>query len=559
MPPAGLPDALSLALRLQGRGRLRRLGGSFATPRRMALSISAALLASVWLGNVILSILFRDPYGVDALERWARVGLTVYALWHVIRTAWERPLQNLEWSPAEEEFLVSGPFTRRELLRYRLMAIGSSAVVKASVATLLLLPDLRIPWLGLLGLCLALFVVELIRVGFDTLTSALSRLEYTVYRIGVFTVAGAALVWMIEDAITRWPSEAQPSTPALVTLVTSCLQSVQAFAATPSFTTLSTGFSPFVQLIVGDALTRATLLHAVAAVGATGLLMEGVLRLDAVCQRRRRRNEAANLATARREAAEDERAPEGPLPRVALSPVAWRQYLGVRSHASGVLLALVAPALLSLIPFLMLSPNPQTAFANFVASLGFYTLLLLPPALKFDFRRDYDRLLALKMLPVSPWRVTLGQIAIPVIIATIFQWSMILTAYIARPISASHVVAAMVVFLPANVAIFGLDNLLFLMFPHRLKQEGIDVFLRTTLMFTAKGIVFALLLAGVVIWSVAANAVSHSLIESGMQWCGPILVFGIGLWLLVAFAAAGTVALTASAFRHFDPARGAVS
>ncbi|MCA9054327.1 MAG: hypothetical protein KDA75_10850 [Planctomycetaceae bacterium] len=559
MPSVGLDPALSLSLRLQGRGRFRRLGQSFATPRRMALTLSAAVLAFIWMGNVILSILFREPYGPGQLEQWARVGLTVYALWHVIRTAWERPLQNLEWSPAEEEFLVSGPFSRRALVKYRLMSIGSSAVLKATVATALLLPDLNVPWLGLLGLCLALYTVELIRVGLDTLTSALSPVEYTIYRLGVLTTASAAGAWMLTDAIGRWPDADASQMPALVAFLTTLTHSVQAFAATPVFTTISSVFGLFVQLLTSPRFEWSVLGQLAIAAAGTWLLMEAVLRLDAVSVRRRRRNEMLTLEFASRRTADEPTLDHGPLPRVALGAVAWRQYLGARSHASGVLLALVAPAMLSLLPFLMLDQETNPAFANFIASLGFYTLLLLPPALKFDFRRDFDRLLALKMLPVSPWRVALGQIAIPVLIATIFQWSMILTAYIARPVAADMVVAALVLFLPANVAIFGLDNFLFLLFPHRLQQEGIDVFLRTTLVFTAKGIVFAILLAGVLLWSVAANAISIQLVEAGWAWCGPIAIFGVGLWLLVAVAAFGIVALTAHAFRHFDPARGAVA
>ncbi len=557
-----IPPALSQILRLQTRGRLRRLGQSFATPRRVALTLSAALLACVWLGNVVLSILLREPYVTESIAQWVRVGLMVYALWHFLRTAWERPLQSLVWSPPEEEFLVGGPFTRRQLVQYRLLVIWCSAIFKAAFATLLLLPDLRTPWLGLAGLCLGLTCVEFLRVGIDTLTASLTRKEYLLYRSVVLSLAGGAAVWGLLQTVDRYRATMELSSdmPEIVALIAAGVHSLQALAASTPFLVLSSGFDVLARIVICPAANAVSLGQTLAAAVVIWLLMEGVLRLDAVCHARRQRQDAATLATATRSAATEEAGPlAGRLPRVWLGPVAWRQICGARLHLSGVLLALVAPAILSLIPFLMISQRPTVAFGNFVASLAFYTFLLLPPALKFDFRRDYDRLLALKMLPVSPWRVTFGQIAAPVLIATVFQWAMILIAYITRPIEPGFVLAALALFVPANLVVFGLDNLLFLLFPHRLQQEGIDVFLRTTLMFTAKGIVFAFALAGVLLWSVASRSLSDSLAGLGLAWIGPLTVFGCGLWVLTTLAALGAISLASRAFRHFDPSRGVVA
>lgn len=556
----GIPPALSQMLRLQARGRMRRLRGSFATPRRLALSICAALLACVWLGNVVLSVLFREPYAVDAISGWVRVGLTVYAVWHLVRTAWERPQQSLAWSPAEEEFLVGGPFTRRQLVQYRLLVIACSAVFKAAFATLLLLPDLRTPGLGLIGLCVGLTCVEFWRVAVDTLTTAMTRGEYLAYRSVIIAWTGTAIGWGLLHAVERYreATAGENSLPELVALISASIQSVQSFATTRPFLVLSSGFEFFAQLVVSPQWTWACAGRAATAVGSAWLLMQGVLRLDAMCQRRQRAQDAASLKGATR-ATEDAVDDCGRLPRVLLGAIAWRQLIGARLHLSGILLALVAPAMLSLLPYLMISQPPEAAFGNFVASLAFYTFLLLPPALKFDFRRDYDRLLALKMLPVSPWRVTVGQIAAPVLIATVFQWAMILVAYLARPLAPGYVVAALLLFVPANLLVFGLDNLLFLLFPHRQQQEGIDVFLRTTLMFTAKGVVFALCLAGVLLWSVAARGLSDAVAAAGFNWLGPLPVFGAGLCVLTMLTAWGAISLTARAFRHFDPSCGAVA
>ena len=53
--------------------------------------------------------------------------------------------------------------------------------------------------------------------------------------------------------------------------------------------------------------------------------------------------------------------------------------------------------------------------------MAFYTFLLLPTALRFDFRRDLDRLATLKGLPITPAAAAIGQTLAPVLIATAFQ------------------------------------------------------------------------------------------------------------------------------------------
>ena len=40
-----------------------------------------------------------------------------------------------------------------------------------------------------------------------------------------------------------------------------------------------------------------------------------------------------------------------------------------------------------------------------------------------------------------------------------------------------------------NVLIFALDNIIFLLYPYRVQQEGLEIFLRTMLTFTGKGII----------------------------------------------------------------------
>ena len=166
------------------------------------------------------------------------------------------------------------------------------------------------------------------------------------------------------------------------------------------------------------------------------------------------------------------------------------QAVGAVHYRTSLAVSLIVPGLLSCLTLL----TPQSGclmLVQLVGGLVFYSFLLLPTALKFDFRRDIDRLATLKALPISPLAVTLGQLTMPVFLCTLFQIVVLLVALALRPYHLALFIAAMLVLARTNVLIFALENLIFLLYPYRLNQEGLGVFFRSILAFTAKSILFA--------------------------------------------------------------------
>ena len=102
--------------------------------------------------------------------------------------------------------------------------------------------------------------------------------------------------------------------------------------------------------------------------------------------------------------------------------LAWRQLTGAGRHRNSLLVAMIAPAIFASSPIFILA-DPFTAFLATAGTLAFYTFLLLPTALRFDFRRDLDRLATLKVLPITPAAAVIGQTLAPVLIATLFTLS----------------------------------------------------------------------------------------------------------------------------------------
>jgi hypothetical protein len=99
----------------------------------------------------------------------------------------------------------------------------------------------------------------------------------------------------------------------------------------------------------------------------------------------------------------------------------------------------------------------------------------------------------------------------------------------------------MLVMLPLNALVFALDNLIYLLYPHRMQQEGIEIFVRTMLTFTGKGLLFAVGLGAMSAWGFGAALLTREI----SRWTGiaidPFTVFTIGM--IAAPAALATLVL----------------
>ena len=238
-------------------------------------------------------------------------------------------------------------------------------------------------------------------------------------------------------------------------------------------------------------------------------------------------------------------------------PAHWRgvKRFGAYHYRTSLAISLIIPAFLSCTTLM----TPQAGwmmFVQLVGGLAFYSFLLLPTALKFDFRRDVDRLATLKSLPISPLAITVGQLAVPVLLCTLFQVGVLLVAMVVRPYPIWLGLAALVLLVPINVLIFATENLIFLLYPYRLSQEGLGVFLRTILTFTAKSVIFVMALVIVVVWALLVRQIGTWLLPGG-ELVAISLVFCTGIWSLVMAAAIGTVALLARVYGRFDPSQDA--
>ena len=281
---------------LQSRGRRRRIWGRFCQRRRLALSAVACVLAVVWLGNAVMTVWLREMASLETLRALLSLGLVLYAGWHLAKAAFFRPESPFDWTPAEHELLVAMPLRPRDLVAYQLASVTATTILKAGLFTLLLLPDLRCVPLGLVGLLLAMMMLEMVRMTIDIVTWGMGRAAFLAYRVAVvagLVVAGFALGAVIvrEDAFGGRINLGEGLLQRLLEILVRLNDSAFGYAALP--------FQPFIDLILADAMTATKAGLAAAALGTVLGLAAAVIGLYAATSRRIARREKSTYFTKR--------------------------------------------------------------------------------------------------------------------------------------------------------------------------------------------------------------------------------------------------------------------
>jgi hypothetical protein len=520
--------AMGQLLWFQSRGRGRRMWGRFCQPRRLVLSALAIVLAVVWLGNAAMTVWLRESASPKTLRALLSLGLVLYTGWHLAKAAFFRPDSPFDWTPSERELLGTMPLRPRDLVAYQLASITVTTIIKAGLFTLLLLPDLHCMPLGLVGVLLGMMLLELVRMAIGIATWGMERTVYLVYRASVAAglvtggfAVGAAI--LSEDTFGGRLNVGDELLQRILVLLVNLNESVFAYAALP--------FRPFVDLILSDNMSSSKVGLAAATFASVVGLAAAVIGLYAVTFRRvalREKRNYCNSGAAPLSFTDSTQYEIGPalstefrlrLVRVpywgGAGPLAWRQLVGARHHWGSLLTAMIAPAVIACVTCFAIA-TPDIAFLATMGTLVFYSFLLLPTAIRFDFRRDLDRMVTLKGLPITPAAAALGQTLAPVLIATLFQSGVSAFAVAARSLPPHYFFIAMLVMIPINVLVFGLDNLIFLLYPYRVQQEGLEIFLRTMLTFTGKGLLFAIGFAAMSAWGFTAAALTRGI----FQWTG---------------------------------------
>ena len=529
-------SALLKLIGLRVHAAARRIVRGVKTPRGAILFLVGGAMFVLWLGPVLFVGVTSERGDPDVTRTAAPMLLLAMCVWTIVFTGGEKAIY---FSPGELNFLLAGPFTRRELLAYKIFVGVLGAMVSAVFFLVVFLRNF--PWwlAAYVGIVLSLLLVQLLSMSCVLVAQIVGERAYSRARklaLAAAVVALALMAWHVfgaggevgfSEALRRLRDS---------TAVRGLLAVFEVFART---------------------MTAETFYPEVVGWGGLALVVDGalallVLRLDADYvessvtqsqklyerfQRRRRGGFAGWSGKASKRA----RLPQLPWLGGA-GPIAWRQLLSALRHSRGLLIGLaIMAAVVSPIVFIA---RDERSIGPLLVALAWMSVFLTQ-RMTFDFRGDLDQIDGLKSLPLRSTAITLGQLVTPALILTALQVIVVAVAVACLRVAPRVLWLGAVVVLPFNLILFEVDNLLFLLFPSRqMAGHPTD--------FQFMGRTMLMLFAKMVLLSISAG------FAAGVGFI-VYEVFGHG-WLLMGMAAAIVLSAFAAAllpciawaFRRFD-------
>ncbi len=542
--------ALFTLLRLNGKAIVRRALRGVKTVRGALLLLFTLGLLALMIGPQVFSaiVLGGRPemrQASDAAAPFAPLALLALTLFFALTSAGEVAVS---FTPAEVALLFAAPFTRRELLLYKLAKTGLAVLVFSAFLSLTMMMNFRFWLAGYVGLFLSLGMVQLVSMatalaGQTVTESAYSRARKVIV-LAVVMVALAGLT----NGLRR--AEAQDFRRIVATLHES-----------PIFGVILAPFQVFTRTMFADAIFPDVIGWGAGALAIDAALVILVLKLDAnyiesaatisqrVYERIRRSRQGGGIAMPVGASAARLRLPPPPW-LAGAGPIAWRQtLLAMRtSRHMMIVTAMVVGLCVATVAF---SPGPvrgdsrSSALAGIGIGMAFYLSFLFTMQLPWAFRGDVDHIDFLKTLPLHPGIVALGELAGGVFLLTSIQVVLLAVLTATAPASWPVLLAAAAFSLPFNVMLMAINNLMFLLYPVRMPAGGaLDVQMmgRTSLFMIAQFLLLIPLL-GI---PAALGAVAYFV--AGGSWTALALT----AWLVLAAESVPLVAAVAWAFQRFD-------
>jgi hypothetical protein len=525
--------ALWLLLGLQLRGWFRHLGKNLYTVR-------GALLALVGLGVFfpwLCSALFAPNAAVVEPGQLGRFGPALLLLYCVVNVVFSSHERAVYFSPAEVQFLFTGPFSRRQILAYKL----SLTLLVSVPVSLLMAAVIRVQqgwWVGvLLGMALVSVFMQLFTILLGLLAASAGEHLYSrgrwVVGLGVLAVAGfvalqaggsltPAALADLRDVVLESQAWRVASWP-----LQAFFDVMAARHATDLPAPLAASSAVVLLLVVAVFALDAHYLEASAAASS---------RLYARIQRMRGRQVTVEEPTRARAAIFG-------LPSLpywgGIGPIFWRQLTGAMRGMGRVLLVLFVFAIAFGGPMLASGVGNAETVLPALGGVGVWLSVFLTALVPFDFRGDIDRMATLKTLPIKPWRLTVGQLLAPTLVLASMQWLIVAGCAALAP-EQWPLLLAVALFVPAYCfLVVALENLLFLLFPVRIMAATPGDFQavgRNVLLFVGKLVGLGVTLTAAAIVGITVGYLTESVALGLVAACPVVVLIGAALIPLVSLA-----------------------
>ncbi|MCC6795156.1 MAG: hypothetical protein IT366_08555 [Candidatus Hydrogenedentes bacterium] len=456
---------------------------------------------------------------------------------------------SFNFKPAEIDVLFSGPYSRRQVITYKLLGTLTGALF-VSVIFFIVSFALAPSKIALFfGIYLGVLFAALFSTAYSMLIQAVKiRVKILGYLTAASVVAllGYALYSVMRDFAAIDHGIADPRREVIELLFEH-----------PVVRTINAPFLPFAHVMAADGSASAWWLWLTVAVSQIAALYLLIVLLDADFMEAAMARSARQYAMVERfkrgqfiteRAATKKRRWSLPeLPQLGgFGPIAWRQlttaaHVWARRIVELYILCTVIGIVLN--RYIM-----QDGLSDFVlpviGGLLMYITLLAINFIRYDFRSEIDVMDGLKTLPISAMRISAAQLVTPTVLLSLIYVAVGLCASIATGRPGDAVTIALLG--PPFAALFtGIENATFLVWPVRMAfQGGVDLqhMGRAFLSFFVKFIVLA------PACGLAAAAGLGCALLFDRQFAGVVAAA-----LVLTIGAICTVPATAMAFEKFDP------
>ncbi|MDP9174425.1 MAG: putative ABC exporter domain-containing protein [Planctomycetota bacterium] len=534
-----MPQALRMLMKMHFRGKFRRMLSGVRTPRGAVFLLLGIVVLCLWLGpSIFLAIKTprADPQRILTVAPFSILGFCIGNLFASIgETA-------VAFTAAEVDFLFPGPFTRRQLLTYKIGKTALGTIFTAIVFTFILLKYCSW-WLAcIVGIWLTVQFMQLFAMTVMMIGQTLGERLYSAARRGavilVLAVVAIAVLPRLAVAMREGPVEL-----------------MRQVHATLAGKILLAPFDVFARTLIAST-AQSLAIWGTTALAIDLLLFATVIGLDSnyletaatVSQRRYERQQrfrrTGGVMAMGSSGGTKLRVPSLPF-LAGVGPIAWRQLTTAIRSSRGLLL------LIGIIVFsagAMIWENRGEVASSLGPFVGLivWVNVVVVSMLKFDFRDELDRLDFLRSLPISPLAVAAGELVAPVLVLTAVQALLLIAVATSIRGAAIIVVPAAAFAVPFNVLLVAIENLLFLMFPLRaagLIAGDMQLFGRQMVVFLCK---FILLVVAATVASVFGTI---GYILGGKSWP----VFGVFAWVALCAVTLGILPLLSHAYSRFDP------
>jgi hypothetical protein len=413
----------------------------------------------MWIGPQFVVLFFakharNDPEILRDILPLGLLGLMLTSMLTATR------VEGIHFTAAEVDFLFSGPFTRRHLLLYKLSSGMASSLFVALILSITLLRYASLWTAAFMGSFLTMVFVHLLITALVLAGQTMAQQMYTHARKAVLLVIiGLAVV-----VAANWLP---------IFFERGFQEAAHRLRCSSLGFWLFMPLEPFVRTII--AVKIPDLIGWAAAAAAIDLaLLALVVRIDVnymesslVASQKRylmlQRRRTGRLIV---KPHVGWRVPQLPWLSGA-GPIAWRQLTTALRSVHGLLPLFLIIVGIAVAPLLLQAQRASMGVGLFVGQICFLTMLMTR-MVAYDFRGDLDCMDWTKSLPLRPIAITLGQLATPVLLMTAIH-VMLLAAVVPFAHGSRMAILAAALFSPAfNFLLFGVDNLVFLLFPIRI-------------------------------------------------------------------------------------------